>query len=154
MDIRVAEKSGVVRYLERTKPSSAKNPDVRSPGDPKRDYWALGAHPDIVERVWDQIGRALPQNCRLVVLGTPALVHPPSGTLLAVALGTSYAVRLPSSVRVSSMRGAKTEILWSNGTRLKLQHEFGEDWVVGSWSPAEETWCAAKYAELDSSREA
>jgi hypothetical protein len=150
IDVRIAANLGVIRYLERRKPPRAQSPDVRAPGDPKHDYLGLGCHPDVVERVWKEIGRKLPQESRQVVLDTPALVHPPSGTLLAVAIGTSYAVRLPSSVGASAVPRAKTEILWSNGTRLDLAHEFGGDWVAGSWSAAEEMWCVAKFAELES----
>jgi hypothetical protein len=151
MDVRIPANAGVIRYLERIRGSDPRRADVRPPGDLKHDYWGLGAHPEIVERIWDEIGRNLPPDCRQVVVGTPALVHPGSGTLLAVAIGTSYAIRLPAAVRHGGLPpGVQAEILWSDRTRLNVQQEFGGDWAVGAWSPDEERWSAAMYAELES----
>ena len=71
MNVRQPANAGIVRYLER--PGHAAGcPDVRPPRDGRRDYWESGAHPDIVERLWDQVGRDLPAACRQVVLGSPA----------------------------------------------------------------------------------
>ena len=62
-------------------------------GDP---YYEQGSHPDVVERLWGEIGTALPTDCRCLVHGTPALVHPTAGVVLAFSMGTGYFVRLPS----------------------------------------------------------
>ena len=141
MNVRIPANAGVIAYLERIKGAQS---DLRAPGDPKHDYLGLGCHPDIVERVWDKLGAALPHECRQVVIGAPVLVHP-SGTLIAVAIGTSYAIRLAEPQKINA------EIRWSNGTRLDLRAEFGDRWVAGSWSSEEPGWCAATYEELSSS---
>jgi hypothetical protein len=129
---------GVIRYLRR---GNAAEFD-RSPRPEGRDYWEAGSHPDVVERVWDQLGRGLPVESKRVVCGSPALVHPPSKVLIAVAMGTQYAVRLPASVlQAGGPATVRTTNIWSDGTRMDIRAEFGADWIFGSYSPDEETWC-------------
>ena len=65
-------------------------------GDP---YFGLGTHPDLVERLWRLDGE-LPRRCRWVVWGRPALVHPTSGVIFAVAVGSiGLTARLPPALR-------------------------------------------------------
>jgi hypothetical protein len=55
----------------------------------------FSTHPDIVSQLW-RLDRALPQSCRWLVWGYPALVHPRTGVIFAIAFGTiGAAVRLP-----------------------------------------------------------
>jgi hypothetical protein len=57
----------VVRSLLRKKGGTASivGPDAfRDPNDP---YIRCGSHPDVVERVWDQLGHGLPSGCRRVL---------------------------------------------------------------------------------------
>ena len=155
MDVRIPANNGVIRYLERMKSERPPLSDVRPPADPRHDYWGIGAHPEIVERLWDQLGSRLAREARQVVLEAPALIHSATGVILAVALGTSYAIRVPSSAHAVAMEaGAKTQIHWSDGTVLDLQAEFGDDWFAGSWSSHEGVWCTAQARELDTSPKA
>ncbi len=148
MSVRQPANAGIVRYLERPG-RAAGRPDVRAPRGDRRDYWESGAHPDIVERLWDQLGRDLPVACRQVVLGSPALVHPATGVVLAMALGTQYGLRLPASaLRNGLPAGVRTENVWSNGSRMDIQQAFGADWIFGAWSSDELMWCAQAFDEL------
>jgi hypothetical protein len=61
MNVRQPANAKILRYLERPG-TLAGRPDVRAPGDLHHDYWESGAHPEIVERVWDQLGRDLPAS--------------------------------------------------------------------------------------------
>jgi hypothetical protein len=152
MNVRHAANAGIVRYLERPG-HAAGRPDVRAPRDDRRDYWESGAHPDIVERLWDQLGRDLPVECRRVVLGSPALVHPAAGVVLAMALGTQYGLRLPASaLRNGLPAGVRTANVWSNGSRMDIQQAFGADWIFGGWSADELTWCVQAFHELAGGR--
>ena len=146
MLIRQAMNEGVIRYLERTRGHEVA--DVRPPREKHLDYWECGSHPDVVERVWDQLGKHLPVECRQVVLGTPALMHRGSGVVLAIAIGMQYALRLPKLVLQEGFPdGARTENTWSTGGKMDIQQELGKDWVFGSWSSAEEAWCLEAFGE-------
>lgn len=149
MNVRHSLNEGVLRFLERRRPAENRGPDVRAPSDYRRDYWESGSHPDAVERVWDQLGRGLPTECRQVALGSPALVEPVSGVLLALAFGTAYGVRLPPSVCSSGLPpGVRTETKWTGGGGMNIQQEFGRDWVFGAWAAEEEKWCSQAFEEF------
>src|SRR5215207_8152737 len=72
----------VLEYLDR---SSAKyKPLINYPYEVKDPYNNQGSHPEIVERVWDDINSKLPKDCRCLIYGTPALVHSDTGIILAI----------------------------------------------------------------------
>src|SRR5262245_33657274 len=146
MLIRQAMNEGVVRYLERTR--GLQTSDVRPPREKRVDYWHCGSHPDVVERVWDQLGKHLPDDCRRVVLGTPALIHPRSGVILAIAIGTQYALRVPNRVVQEGLPdGTRTQNTWSTGAHVDIRQEIGRDWIFGTWASAEEDWCLERFGE-------
>src|SRR5687768_2651937 len=82
----------VLTYLghsvEKNKPLNADPEEVKDP------YYEQGSHPEIVERVWDEINSKLPKDCRCLIYGTPVLVHPEAGIILAICCGTAYCIRL------------------------------------------------------------
>jgi hypothetical protein len=109
-------------------------------------YRQCGCHPDIVERLWDQIGTALPVDCRGLVYSNPALTHPKSGVILAVGLGTWYGLRLLGSLAEEAINaGATARTKFSTGDVVDIQIEFGDGWVFGAWIPNELTWCNNAY---------
>jgi hypothetical protein len=105
-------------------------------------YYKAGCHPDIVERLWDQIGPALPADCRCLVYGTPALAHPNSGVILATGMGTAYSLRLNAPfLQAAIAAGARTSRTWSTGETIELETQFGADWIFGAWLTEEPAWC-------------
>ena len=147
MQIRQPRNEGVVRYLER---NSKAIPDLRLPRERHLDYMECGAHPDVVERVWDELGKHLPLQCRQVVLGTPGLIAPQSGVVLALAFGTQYTLRLPGRVvREGAGSSVRTVTTWSTGGQMNIHEEFGPDWIFGSWGSAEEAWCLEAFREAE-----
>lgn len=79
-------------------------------------YFGCGSHPEIVERVWDQIGRGFPPASRRILCGAPVLVHPATGLVLAVCYGTSYCLRLPDVALPAALEaGCETFHRWSDG---------------------------------------
>lgn len=113
-------------------------------------YCNCGSHPDVVERVWDQIGPALPLDSRCLLYGTPALVHPKSGVVLAVCYGTQYALRIPVDALGEALKaGARTTIQWSSGGATDIRHEFGPDWIFGLYLVQELQWCRTVYEAMD-----
>jgi hypothetical protein len=114
-------------------------------------YSGCGCHPDIVEYIWDKLGKALPADCRGLVYGTPGLVQPKSGVILALGNGTQYNLRLPGLLGTEALkRGAKIEMKWSTGDSTDIQKEYGEDWVFGAFLPEELVWCKKVYEMFDS----
>ena len=108
-------------------------------------YMNQGSHPDIVERVWKEIGSGLPIDSRCLVCGTPALVQPVSGVILAFCLGMAYCLRLSSGRMEEAIKqGSKTSTRWSNGTVLDAAKTFGPDWIFGGWKQ-EVQWCRTTY---------
>ena len=132
----------MLRYLGR----GDKPVDVRlaRPG-PDTDTWRLGAHPDIVEHLWTRLNAALPVDCRFLVADTAALADPRSGLILAVALGTQYALRLSGEGLVAALdAGYETRHEFRTvGRTLDLEATFGTGWVFGRNDGREGPWLAA-----------
>lgn len=143
VDEAVPANAGVLRYR---RASRGESPIIAAPDSVLAPYERLGSHPDIVERLWDALGAALPRDCRCIVLGTPALVHPETGIVLAVALGTQYGLRLaPDALGDARQAGAKTITRWSDGAGFDIAAAFGPDWILGGWLPQEAAWCRRAY---------
>jgi hypothetical protein len=141
---------GVYRLLRRRSGGKRRGPSVHPPGDAHHDYLQAGSHPEIVERLWDQLGKNLPRGSRALVFGTPALVHPGSGVVIAFALGTEYAMRLPRSVRSERRHaGLRTVARWSGGSSTDVARECGPEWIFGSFANDEMAWCEAAYRECE-----
>jgi hypothetical protein len=144
MDISDPLKQNVLAYL------SSRYPDLPLallPQESKLDpYMHLGSHPDIVERIWKGIGAKLDSDCRLIICGTPALVQPETGIILALTLGTQYCLHLPDPlVRTALEAGAKTTTKWSNGHVMDVAKIFGKGWIFGKWLKDEIEWCRQSY---------
>lgn len=112
-------------------------------------YTGAGSHPEIVERVWDEFGGSLSVDCRALVYGTPALVEPRSGVVIAMAFGTAYALRIPSrSVADALTAGCKSEQNWTGGGSTVAREEFGEGWLFGRWAAKEKEWLRESFEEV------
>jgi hypothetical protein len=126
-------------------------PPLMLPGECPRDpYMNMGCHPETVERVWDQLGSVLPANCRSIVFGTPGLVAPRSGILLASAFGTAYILRLCRETMEDATRGgASTQRTWSRNHRTDLAQQYGDDWIFGGYLKHEPDWLLAVYRSIE-----
>jgi hypothetical protein len=133
--------------------SAAKSVRSCSPSDVENPYYRLGTHPDLLERLWDQLGRILPKDCRWIVHGTPVLVHHGSGVIFAFAGGTqTYALRLPTTERAAALAaGAQTVHRYPAYPQLGIPASvldlatIGDEWVLGGWRQEEPQWCRAAY---------
>jgi hypothetical protein len=115
-------------------------------------YRKCGCHPEAVQRLWDEIGPALPDDCRALIYLAPALVHPRSGIILGLGMGTEYVLRLAGGIIDSAIsKGVKRSMKDSTGTTTNLEEIFGDDWVFGAWLKEELTWCQQTY-EVHTSR--
>lgn len=108
-----------------------------------------GVHPDIVERLWDQLGGMFPENCRWVLLGTPILLRCDSGIVFAIGFGMHYCLRLPPDQREKAIaEGAKTVKTMPSVCRKETRihpEPLGPEWIYGKFAVEEEAWCSAAY---------
>jgi len=129
--------AGVIRSLC----DAGRAPTVKLGSEVADPYYEAGAHPDIVERVWDELGRGLPPESRRLLRGTPVLVDVGTGLVLAVCMGTSYALRVPlDAVGQAVAAGSETVHRYGEGTVIDLHATFGPDWVFGGWLAQEPEW--------------
>jgi hypothetical protein len=114
------------------------------------DRLHLGTHPLVVARLWDVLNAELPADGRCVIYGSPALVEPLSGIVLAIGIGTQYALRLrPPDRSLAVAAGAEVvHTFRTTGGTLDLATTFGEDWTFGTDDPREPQWLAAAAAFL------
>lgn len=136
----------VLKYLSKSKKNQS---PIMLPNTVQDPYYQQGSHPDVVERIWDQIGSSLPTDCRCLVYGSPALVHPTSGIVFVFSSGTVYYLRLTAKLINEAMKvGAKTYIKWTGGGDMDTQRDLGLDWILGGWLSDEIRWCRAVFEEL------
>jgi hypothetical protein len=109
------------------------------------DRLHLGTHPLVVARLWDVLNDALPVDGRCLIYGSPALVEPRSGVVLAAAIGTQYVLRLlPDARELALAAGASvTHTFSTSGGTLDLAVSLGSDWTFGADDPREPDWLAA-----------
>lgn len=139
------ENAAVLRYLgEGAHPTDVL---IERPTE-TTDRWHLGAHPDIVERLWTDLAGALPDDSRRLIAGGAALVDPATGVVVAVALGTTYALRLDgAALGEARARGyVGVHEFTTVGRTLDLEATFGPGWVFGRQEPDEDAWLAAGIA--------
>ncbi|HEU4402077.1 MAG TPA: hypothetical protein VFT43_08225 [Candidatus Polarisedimenticolia bacterium] len=121
-------------------------PALARPDAVPRPYDSLGTHPDLVARLWDEITARLPADCRFVVFGAPALVHPETKIVFGFAGGThTYALRLPEDVRKEALlAGAGRVKKYPRQPSFDLE-VIGPEWVFCGWFKGEERWCLSAY---------
>ena len=133
--------AGLRRYLE-PRWQGARIVAFAFPEDVQMPYMTLGTHPELVERLWDQLGKVLPQDCRAIFFGTPALVHPQSGVVIGFAGGThTYALRLPGRERLEALEAGASRIYEYPHSPAFDLNDVGDDWVFCRWFGDEERWC-------------
>jgi len=144
---------GVIKYLGRGE--KAHHPAMAAPDSFPYPYLTQGSHPDIVRRVWEELGGVLPVQCRCLVYGTPAIVQDRTGVVIAICNGTQYNLRLTASdFREALAKGATTRTRWSNGQEMDSVVELGSGWIFGGWFKEEAQWCRNAYAEYGGTKPA
>lgn len=127
----------IVDYLRTLAPRARPLTPWREAQDP---YYEAGAHPDVVEFVWDRLGGSLPTTSRCLLFGVPVLVQPDSGIILAVAMGTGYALRVPDEALTNALANGY-QVTWDLRTQvLDAAALFGADWVWGRYNNTEARW--------------
>jgi hypothetical protein len=121
-------------------------PPLKS-GRPRDPYLEQSCHPDAVSRVWRELGKALPRDCRAQAKGKPVLAHPETDRIIALAHGTAYALWLtPEDFPAAVKGGGRTVMVWSGGSRTDLGERAGPGWIWGAWHEDEPRWVQRAYA--------
>ena len=123
------------------------------PADVKDPYLTLGTHPDLVTRLWNELGVSLPSDCRVIAYGMPALARPDSGVIIGVAGGTQmYALRLDAE-GFAAARSAGLAVVFRYPAVRNVRSEhivdattFGDTWVFGRWHVEEPAWLRAGFS--------
>jgi hypothetical protein len=135
---------GVLDYFSRNSASrTASFEPFADPAAPRPR--STGAHPDVVDYLWDTLAAVLPVECRALVSGRAVLVAPTAGVLFAAALGTEYGLRLPPE-EFALARKAGAEVVHHYRTvdvTLDLARQFGPHWLFGTFDRREPEWCRA-----------
>lgn len=105
----------------------------------------FGIHPDAVQHVWSVLPSLLPIDCRLEVLGFPALVHPSLGVLFGVAFGFNYVcLRLPITVSNEYCHGERPSGTFADWQKQEFRG-LPNDWIVLRWGFRDRERCLAAY---------
>jgi hypothetical protein len=122
------------------------DPPVSQSLEEVADPWhGLGTHPDIIEIMW-KLDDELPKRCRWVFWGRPALVHPDTGVVFAVGIGTiGHVIRLPPQVlKTADPRHAMTIVSRNAGQSFDIG-PAGPEWRFVSAHAREVEWCHLAY---------
>jgi hypothetical protein len=122
------------------------NPPVSQSLDDVADpVYGLGTHPDIIDRMWE-LDDSLPQKCRWVLWGGPALVHPQTGVVFAVGYGTiGYVMRLPTAIlKIATENQARAVVTGNPGRSFDIG-PAGPEWRFIRRDAPETEWCRAAY---------
>jgi hypothetical protein len=101
----------------------AADPPLSQSLDEVDDPWfGLDTHPDIIEAMW-KLDESLPQRCRWVLWGRPALVHAESGVVFGVGFGTiGFVLRLsPELLKAEPTAGS----IFKRGNLGQTPHDIG-----------------------------
>lgn len=128
-------------------------PALATPDQVVRPFDSLGTHPDLVARLWDELQKRLPVDCRIVFYGMPALMHPDTGVVFGFAGGThTYALRLPEPVRSEALAAGATRIKhYPVGQPSFDLATIGPAWVFCGWFAGEAAWCLSAFEHAGSS---
>ena len=120
-------------------------PVSQSLDDVADPHYGLGTHPDIIERMWT-LDDTLPQKCRWVFWGGPALVHPRTGVVFAVGFGTiGYVLRLPPHILRHALPTQAQAVATGNPGQTFDIGPAGPEWRFVSPAAPAADWCRAAY---------
>ncbi|NVO13390.1 MAG: hypothetical protein HXX10_05075 [Rhodoplanes sp.] len=124
------------------KPPSPLSQPLAEVADP---YYGLGTHPDIIDVMW-RLDASLPQSCRWVFWGGPALVHPDTGIVFVVGYGTiGFVMRLPPAVLAEASAEQAPVTVPGTGKQVFDISGAGPEWRFIRSEATGQKWCRAAY---------
>ncbi len=127
------------------KPVKAPPPLSQSLDDVDDPLYGLSTHPDIISRLW-KLDRSLPQRCRCVLWGRPALVHPQTGVVFAVGYGSiGLVMRLPADIRRQATPEQASAVIPGNPGQTFDISPAGPEWRFLRQHAPENAWVRGAY---------
>jgi len=137
--------ASVIAFFQPDLMQAREPPLSQSLGDVADPLYGLGTHPDIIEIMWG-LDDTLPQPCRWVFWGRPALVHPETGIVFAVGMGTiGFVMRLPPEVLAGVDPSQARVTLTFNPNRRYDIGPAGPEWRFAFPPAPRADWCRAAY---------
>ena len=119
----------------------------RPDGSFRDPYMEAGAHPELVEYLWQKLGPTLAEDCRYIAVSRPALARPDNGRIFAMAAGTFLRIWLAEPDHAEALaEGFKSTWTWTSGRVTDIVAEMGTGWVFGRYSPLERKWILNSYS--------
>ena len=113
-------------------------------------YFEAGCHPEIVGFMWERLSKKFPDESRCLVYGTPSVIQPVSGVILAIGMGTQYCQRIPpESMDRAAAIGCTPLHSWGNEKTTDIRDVFGQHWVFGSLGEESIEWFRAAYHQFN-----
>jgi len=139
---RVDELMGRIANKPHKPPFPPLSQSLEAVDDPR---YGLGTHPEIISRLW-KLDESLPQRCRWVFWGRPALVQPDTGVVFAVGFGNiGLVMRLPPDILRQAVPEQAAAIIAGNPGQSFDVSPAGLEWrFVRSRAPGA-AWCLAAY---------
>ncbi len=127
------------------KPVKAPPPLSQSLEDVDDPLYGLSTHPDIIGRLW-KLDRSLPQRCRWVLWGRPALVHPQTGVVFAVGYGSiGLVMRLPEKILGQATQEEASAVIAGNPGQPFDIGPAGPEWRFLRHRAPEAAWALSAY---------
>jgi hypothetical protein len=140
---RVTNATTKARILERAKkvPTTRFRPSPpmsRAPGAYSWNELAYAAHPDLVIAI-RRLNTALPEDCLCLFWGRPALVHPLTGVVFGLAIGS-----IGIAARISS--AGNGDLMSYRRSRKSFDlRSAGPNWALVD--PRDDRWCGPAYED-------
>jgi hypothetical protein len=113
-------------------------PMSRTPGAYSRNEFASAAHPDLVTAI-RRLNTTLPVDCLCLFFGRPALVHPLTGVVFGLAIGSiGIAARIPAAGMGDAVPYRRSR------TNFDLR-AAGPEWLLVD--PRDDAWCEPAYED-------
>jgi len=129
----------------RDRPEPSEPPMSQSWDSVANPWFSLGAHPELIKALWSA-DDSLPQRCRWVFWARPALVHPLTGVVFALAIGTmGWAIRLPTPILEAAEPSSAVAVI-SEGPGAPFDiRTAGAEWRLVRSTDWLERWIGASY---------
>ncbi len=96
-------------------------------------------HPDIFSQL-RKISAQIQDGSVVRYGAIDLLINKQTKQILAIGIGTAYALKTGNLIEDALKHEAKTIQVWSDNTTLNIGEEIAPDWIFGRWHKDEPVW--------------